>query len=124
MVGLDFDASLTWPAYDWMGVSKAALESISRYLARELGPAGVRVNLVSAGPLRTVAASAFDGFSTLASAWELGAPLGWDSRDPGPVADAACASRRKRCFAPSSWLHCGGTNLSATARPSFRSVAL
>jgi enoyl-[acyl-carrier protein] reductase I len=90
VVGLDFDASVAWPAYDWMGVSKAALEAVSRYLARDLGPRGARVNLVSAGPLRTAAASGIDGFAALAAAWERGAPLGWDPDDAGPVARAVC----------------------------------
>jgi enoyl ACP reductase len=90
IVGLDFDASVAWPSYDWMGVSKAALEAVSRYLARDLGPRGARVNLVSAGPLRTAAASGIDGFKDLASGWSDGAPLGWDPDDPGPVARAVC----------------------------------
>ena len=90
VVGLDFDASVAWPSYDWMGVSKAALESVSRYLARSLGERGVRVNLVAAGPLRTAAASGIDGFSSLASGWSAGAPLGWDVDDAGPVARAVC----------------------------------
>ena len=90
VVGLDFDASVAWPVYDWMGVSKAALEAVSRYLARDLGARGVRVNLVSAGPLRTPAASGIPGFDDLASAWERRAPLGWDTADPAPVADAVC----------------------------------
>jgi meromycolic acid enoyl-[acyl-carrier-protein] reductase len=89
VVGLDFDASVAWPAYDWAGVSKAALESVSRYLARDLGPRGVRSNLVAAGPLSTVAASNIDGFDVLAEAWQRQAPLGWNMRDPDPVADAA-----------------------------------
>ena len=89
IVGLDFDASVAWPAYDWMGVSKAALESVSRYLARELGPGGVRVNLLSAGPLATAAASGIEGFAELSGGWGEAAPLGWDPADPGPVADAA-----------------------------------
>jgi enoyl ACP reductase len=89
VVGLDFDASVAWPVYDWMGVSKAALEAVSRYLARDAGPHGVRVNLVSAGPLETVAASGIPGFDDLAGAWRAQAPLGWDTRDPAPVA-AAC----------------------------------
>lgn len=89
IVGLDFDASRAWPSYDWAGVSKAALESVNRYLARDLGPRGVRSNLVSAGPLRTMAAGAIDGFDDLAQIWETGAPLGWDLQDAGPVADAA-----------------------------------
>jgi enoyl-[acyl-carrier protein] reductase I len=87
VVGLDFDASVAWPAYDWAGVSKAALESVSRYLARDLGPRGVRCNLVAAGPLRTMAAGAIEGFDVLSDAWEAGAPLGWDLADATPVAD-------------------------------------
>ena len=88
VVGLDFDASVAWPAYDWAGVSKAALESINRYLARDLGPRGVRSNLVAAGPLQTVAASNIEGFDGLAQIWERQAPLGCDLADPSPVADA------------------------------------
>jgi enoyl ACP reductase len=88
VVGLDFDASVAWPVYDWAGVSKAALEAVSRYVARYLGPRGVRSNLVSAGPLRTVAAGSIAGFDALADAWPRQAPLGWDLDDPGPVADA------------------------------------
>ncbi len=90
VVGLDFDASVAWPSYDWMGVAKAALEAISRYLARELGSRGIRVNLVSAGPVETLAASAVPGFSQLAQVWSRTAPLAWDVEDPTPVADAAC----------------------------------
>jgi enoyl ACP reductase len=90
IVGLDFDASVAWPAYDWMGVSKAALEAVSRYLARDLGQAGVRVNLVSAGPIATPAANGIDGFGELAGGWDQIAPLGWDPGDPGPVAGAVC----------------------------------
>jgi meromycolic acid enoyl-[acyl-carrier-protein] reductase len=90
LVALDFDASVAWPAYDWMGVSKAALEAAARYLARDLGPAGVRVNLISAGPLQTPAAGGIPGFGELAELWRSQAPLGWDVRDPAPVADAAC----------------------------------
>jgi enoyl ACP reductase len=88
IVGLDFDASRAWPAYDWAGVSKAALESINRYLARDLGPRGVRSNLVAAGPLQTVAASNIEGFEALSEIWVRQAPLGWDLSDPTPVADA------------------------------------
>jgi enoyl ACP reductase len=88
IVGLDFDATVAWPSYDWAGVSKAALESINRYLARDLGPRGVRSNLVAAGPLRTVAASNIEGFDSLADAWHRQAPLGWSLDDPEPVADA------------------------------------
>jgi enoyl-[acyl-carrier protein] reductase I len=90
IVGLDFDASVAWPIYDWMGVAKAALESVSRYLARDLGPHGIRVNLVSAGPLGTVAARGIPGFEGLAALWQQQAPLGWDIEDPGPVAGAVC----------------------------------
>ena len=90
IVGLDFDASVAWPAYDWMGVAKAALESTSRYLARDLGPARVRVNLVSAGPIETAAAGGIAGFGELTQRWGEQAPLGWDPADPTPVAQAAC----------------------------------
>jgi enoyl-[acyl-carrier protein] reductase I len=90
VVGLDFDARVAWPIYDWMGVAKAALESVARYLARDLGPAGIRVNLVSAGPLGTVAARGIPGFEQLARLWPAQAPLGWDIEDPSPVANAIC----------------------------------
>jgi enoyl-[acyl-carrier protein] reductase I len=90
VVGLDFDASVAWPVYDWMGVAKAALESVSRYLARDLGPRGIRVNLVSAGPIETIAAGGIPGFDTLAALWRKGSPLGWDTSDAGPVAAAVC----------------------------------
>jgi enoyl-[acyl-carrier protein] reductase I len=90
LVGLDFDAGVAWPSYDWMGVAKAALESTSRYLARELGPGGHRSNLISAGPIATAAASGVPGFSSLADSWRAGAPLGWEVTDPYPVADAVC----------------------------------
>lgn len=89
LVGLDFDASRAWPTYNWMGICKAALEGANRYLARELGPRGIRANLIAAGPLETRAASAIPGFDLLLDSWER-APLGWDARDTGPVADAAC----------------------------------
>ncbi len=91
VVGLDFDATVAWPAYDWMGVAKAGLESASRYLARDLGPAGVRVNLVAAGPLRTVAARSIPAFDALAGPWPERAPLGWDVADPEPVARTVVA---------------------------------
>lgn len=90
IVGLDFDATVAWPIYDWMGVAKAALESVARYLARDLGPHGIRVNLISAGPLGTVAARGIPGFEQLAELWRVQAPLGWDTSDPGPVARAIC----------------------------------
>src|SRR5438552_5222651 len=88
IVSLDFDASQAWPLYDWMGVSKAALEAVTRYLARDLGPHGIRVNCVSAGPLKTIAAKGIPGFQTLADVWADRAPLGWDTGDPEPVARA------------------------------------
>jgi meromycolic acid enoyl-[acyl-carrier-protein] reductase len=88
VVGLDFDARVAWPAYDWMGVAKAALESTSRYLARDLGPRGIRVNLVSAGPLRTLAAKGIEGFDSIEGEWNRRAPLGWDTGEPEPVGRA------------------------------------
>lgn len=91
VVGLTFDATVAWPAYDWMGVAKAGLESTSRYLARDLGPEGVRVNLVSAGPLKTLAAKAIPGFEELESMWSTRSPLGWDNADHTPTAKAVCA---------------------------------
>lgn len=91
LVGLTFDATTAWPAYDWMGVAKAALESTSRYLARDLGPEGIRCNLVAAGPLRTLAAQAIPGFESLESAWSDRAPLGWDEKDQEPTARAVVA---------------------------------
>jgi meromycolic acid enoyl-[acyl-carrier-protein] reductase len=90
VVGLDFDASVAWPAYDWMGVSKAALEAVNRYLARELGPRGIRANLVSAGPIASPAAGGIPGFDDLSGGWPEAAPLGWDPDDPTPVARAVC----------------------------------
>ncbi len=88
IVSLDFDARVAWPIYDWMGVAKASLESITRYLARDLGPHGIRVNTVSAGPLRTIAGKGIPGFPSLADGWDARAPLGWDTTDASPVADA------------------------------------
>jgi enoyl-[acyl-carrier protein] reductase I len=90
LVALDFDASVAWPIYDWMGVAKAALESVSRYLARDLGASGIRVNLVSAGPIATAAAGGIPGFNKLADLWGAQSPLGWDTGDPAAVADAVC----------------------------------
>jgi meromycolic acid enoyl-[acyl-carrier protein] reductase len=90
VVSLSADASVAWPGYDWMGVAKAGLESVSRYLARHLGPSGVRVNVVAAGPLRTPAAAAFGRLDELNTRWAAHAPLGWDINDLGPVADATC----------------------------------
>jgi enoyl-[acyl-carrier protein] reductase I len=91
IVGLDFDASVAWPAYDWMGVAKAGLESCARYLARDLGPRGIRVNLVAAGPVRTMAAKSIPGFADFEELWAKRAPLGWDITDPQPPARACVA---------------------------------
>ncbi|GIU83660.1 MAG: enoyl-[acyl-carrier-protein] reductase [NADH] [Acidimicrobiales bacterium] len=91
IVGLDFDASVAWPSYGWMGVAKAALESTSRYLARALGARGIRVNLVSAGPLGTMAAKSIPGFDHFGPLWRSRAPLGWSTDDPEPVARACVA---------------------------------
>ncbi|MFD4372327.1 enoyl-ACP reductase FabI [Streptomyces sp. NPDC058486] len=91
IVGLDFDAQVAWPAYDWMGVAKAALESTSRYLARDLGPHGIRCNLVAAGPIKTMAAKSIPGFETFREVWTTRAPLGWDLSDPEPTARAVVA---------------------------------
>jgi enoyl-[acyl-carrier protein] reductase I len=91
VVGLDFDATIAWPSYDWMGVAKAGLESATRYLARDLGPRGVRVNLVAAGPLRTMAAKSIPGFVAFEDVWANRAPLGWDINDTEPTARAVCA---------------------------------
>jgi meromycolic acid enoyl-[acyl-carrier-protein] reductase len=91
LVGLDFDASVAWPGYDWMGVAKAGLESCARYLARDLGGRGIRVNLVSAGPLRTMAAKSIPGFDRFEGVWDGRAPLGWDITNPEPVARTCAA---------------------------------
>jgi enoyl-[acyl-carrier protein] reductase I len=88
VVGLDFDARVAWPAYDWMGVAKAALESTSRYLARDLGERGIRVNLVSAGPIKTLAAKGISGFDEIEGEWGRQAPLGWETTNPEPVGRA------------------------------------
>ena len=91
VVGLTFDAKFAWPVYDWMGVAKAAFESTNRYLARDLGPRGVRCNLVAAGPIRTTAARSIPGFEQFEETWSTRAPLGWDIRDPEPAARACVA---------------------------------
>lgn len=91
IVGFDFDATVAWPGYDWMGVAKAALESLARYLARDLGPSGIRVNLVAAGPISTVAARSIPSFERFESVWDKRAPLGWDVRDSDAVARACVA---------------------------------
>jgi enoyl ACP reductase len=91
VVGLTFDAKYAWPVYDWMGVAKAAFESTNRYLARDMGPRGIRCNLVSAGPIRTTAAKSIPGFEQFEEAWGSRAPLGWDVRDAEPAARAVVA---------------------------------
>ena len=91
IVGLDFDATVAWPKYDWMGVAKAALESTSRYLARDLGPKNIRVNLIAAGPIRTMAAKSIPGFEEFEKVWNERAPLQWDISDPVPAAQGAVA---------------------------------
>ncbi len=91
VVGLTFDASVAWPVYDWMGVAKAALESTARYLARDLGLDGIRVNLVAAGPIRTTAAKSIPGFEQIEGDWDRRAPLGWDVGDAEPTARAVVA---------------------------------
>lgn len=90
-VGLDFDNTVAWPAYNWMGVAKSALESINRYLAKELGPRGIRSNLVAAGPVKTVAAKSIPGFKKFEDVWDDRAPLGWDVTDSSAVAKACVA---------------------------------
>ena len=91
IVGLAFDARYAWPVYDWMGVAKAAFEATARYLARDLGPDGVRVNLVSAGPIRTTAAKSIPGFEEIEGGWSDRSPLGWDMTDAEPAARAVAA---------------------------------
>lgn len=91
ILGLDFDATVAWPAYNWMGVAKAALESCSRYLAKALGPQGIRVNLVSAGPIRTMAAKSIPGFAVFEDVWDTRAPLGWNVNDSSAVARSCVA---------------------------------
>ena len=91
VVGLDFDSTMAWPKYDWMGVAKAAFESTSRYLARDLGPKGIRVNLVAAGPIRTMAAKGIPGFDGFEEVWATRSPIGWDLDDPEPAAKACIA---------------------------------
>ena len=90
-VGLDFDNTVAWPAYNWMGVAKSALESVSRCLAKELGPKGIRSNLVAAGPIKTMAAKSIPGFKKFEDVWDVRAPLGWDVTDSAPVARACVA---------------------------------
>ncbi len=87
IVSLDFDGQVAWPVYDWMGVAKAGLEAVTRYLARDLGSMGIRVNTVSAGPIRTMAGKGIPGFDEITGSWGERAPLGWDGQDPSPVGD-------------------------------------
>jgi enoyl-[acyl-carrier protein] reductase I len=87
IVSFDFDAQVAWPIYDWMGVAKAGLEAVTRYLARDLGPKGIRVNTVSAGPIRTMAGKGIPGFDKITDGWGSRAPLGWDPTDPSSVGD-------------------------------------
>jgi meromycolic acid enoyl-[acyl-carrier-protein] reductase len=91
IVGMDFDASVAWPGYDWMGVAKAALESTARYLARDLGPRRIRVNLISSGPVKTIAARSIPGFDQFEGPWDQRAPLGWDLADAEPAARGCVA---------------------------------
>ena len=91
IVGMDFDAQVAWPGYDWMGVAKAALEATSRYLARDLGPKGIRSNLISAGPIKTMAANSIPGFEQFDGVWGTRAPIGWDMKDPEPAARGVVA---------------------------------
>jgi enoyl ACP reductase len=91
LLGLDFDASVSWPAYNWMGVAKAAMESANRYLARALGPRQIRCNLVAAGPIRTMAAKSIPGFAVFEDVWDTRAPLGWNINDSSPVARSCVA---------------------------------
>ena len=92
IVGLDFDNRVAWPAYDWMGVAKSAFESTSRYLARDLGSKGIRVNLVAAGPIKTLAAKNIPGFATFEDAWDVRAPLGWDVKGDHEAVGRACVA--------------------------------
>ena len=91
IVGMDFDAQVAWPGYDWMGVAKAALEATSRYVARDLGPKGIRSNLISAGPVKTMAANSIPGFNQFEGVWGTRAPIGWDMTDPEPAARGVVA---------------------------------
>jgi meromycolic acid enoyl-[acyl-carrier-protein] reductase len=122
VVGLDFDATVAWPLYDWMGVAKAALESLNRYLARDLGPKNIRCNLVAAGPIRTMAAKSIPGFDTFEDNWQAVAPLGWDNTDGRPVADATVALLSDLLRATTGEiLHVdGGVHAMGAARPADR----
>jgi enoyl ACP reductase len=99
LVGLTFDATVAWPAYDWMGVAKAAFESCSRYLARELGPDKIRVNLIAAGPVKTIAAKSIPGFKTFEDRWVQQAPLGWEAEVDGAAVGRSCVALLSDFFA-------------------------
>jgi enoyl-[acyl-carrier protein] reductase I len=101
IVSLDFDAQVAWPVYDWMGVAKAGLEAVTRYLARDLGPKGVRVNTVSAGPLKTMAGKGIPGFDAITDAWGRRSPLGWDVNDrrPSGTLSRSCSTCRRASLA-------------------------
>ena len=90
-MGFDFDSTRAFPVYDWMGVAKSALQSVSRFLARDLGARGIRVNLVAAGPSRSLAARSIPGYEVFEDVWNDRAPLGWDTRDADPIAKACVA---------------------------------
>jgi enoyl-[acyl-carrier protein] reductase I len=123
LVTLTFDAAQAWPLYDWMGPTKAALESITRYLARDLGPRRIRVNAVAAGPLETVAAKSIPGFNALKNSWTRQAPLGWDPADAAPVADAVVFLLSDLARAVSGEvLHVDGGFFSQGAPPSLGSA--
>jgi len=89
-VTVDFDNQQAWPVYDWMGVAKAGLQAVTRYLARDLGPMGIRANAVAAGPLSTVAAKSIPGFKEFDAIWKDRSPLVWNTANPEPVAQMAC----------------------------------
>jgi enoyl-[acyl-carrier protein] reductase I len=109
IVGLDFDAQVAWPKYDWMGVAKAAFESTNRYLARDLGPKGIRCNLVAAGPIGTMAAKSIPAFSAFEDIWGDRAPLGWDLTDSVPTAKT-CVGLLSDWFPKTTGeiIHCDG----------------
>jgi len=91
VIALDFDGTRAYPHYDWMGVAKAGLESLGRYIAKEVGPDKIRVNMLASGPIRTMAARSIPGFEEFEDRWHDRAPLGWDVRDASPVHDTAVA---------------------------------
>jgi len=90
VVSLTFDGRFAWPIYDWMGVAKAGLEATTRYLARDLGDLGIRVNTVSAGPIRTMAGKSIPGFDAIAGHWLERSPLPWSLTDATPIGQMCC----------------------------------